>query len=202
MQLFKQVNWVIVLSLTQFFNSTGFNTYALAGALQLQEGASPQVEFNATGRPSALKIKGTGTQLKPQLELTQGKLKGSVEFDLTSLETGLSLRDKHMKEKYLEVEKFPKSTFELNETPLPEALTQPGNGAESPLPLKGKLTLHGVTREVDVTATASKAEGVFKIQAQFDIKLTDYGISIPKFAGITVAEDVKLNISLSLNEAK
>ena len=55
----------------------------------------------------------------------------------------------------------------------------------------GTLTLHGVTKPV--TIKAQRAESWVK--SQFEIKLTDYGIAIPEWSGISVAETVKLGIS-------
>ena len=171
-----------------------------AAPLRLETEPQPQVEFVAVGRPSALKIKGTGIELNPSLSLEKGVLRGKVEFSLASLETGLGLRDKHMKEKYLEVEKFPKSTFELNETPLPQDLVT-GKIPEMEVPFKGKLTLHGVTRDITVAARLTKKENRYQVATLFEVKLPEYAIDIPKFAGITVAEDVKLEVKFTVSES-
>jgi polyisoprenoid-binding protein YceI len=173
---------------------------AQAAPLRLETEPQPQVEFVAVGRPSALKIKGTGVELNPSLSLEKGILQGKVEFSLASLETGLGLRDKHMKEKYLEVEKFPKSTFELSETPLPQELVT-GKTPEMEIPFKGKLTLHGVTRDITVTARLTKKENRYQVATLFEVKLPEYAIDIPKFAGITVAEDVKLEVKFTVSES-
>ena len=155
---------------------------------------APRVEFTAIGRPSALKIKGKGAALTPALDLDHGTLKGALEFDLTSLETGLSLRDRHMKDKYLEVASFPKSRFEFDALKLPAAITESQEG-ESEITVPGKLTLHGVTQPISAKAKIRKAGNVYFIEAAFALKLTQFGIEIPKFAGITVAEDVNLDVT-------
>lgn len=156
----------------------------------------PKVVFKAVGRPSALKIEGKSSQLISKLDLEKGQLKGSMEFDLKSLDTGLALRDRHMKEKYLEVEKHPLASLEVSPLTLPPALLSSAGGTES-LKLQGNLTLHGVTRPVEVQAVLTRKDGVLRVQSTFGLKLTEFGIDIPKFAGITVAEDVSLEVEFA-----
>jgi len=164
-----------------------------ASVFSLDPSSPPQVEFVAIGRPSALKIKGSGRELLLAITLEKDQLQGKVDFSLASLDTGLSLRDRHMKEKYLEVEKFPKSTFEILEGTLPAELIS-NEAAEAEVILKGKLTLHGVTRELNTAAKVKKKGPAYEIQAPLEVKLPDFQIEIPTFAGITVAEDVKIDI--------
>jgi polyisoprenoid-binding protein YceI len=166
---------------------------AQSGTYSLDPTTPPRVEFVAIGRPSALKIKGSGNELMLAITLEKDLLRGKVEFSLASLDTGLSLRDRHMKEKYLEVEKFPKSTFEILEGTLPADLIS-NEVAEAEVILKGKLTLHGVTRDLTTAAKVKKKGTTYEIQAPLEVKLPDFQIEIPKFAGITVAEDVKIDI--------
>ena len=67
--------------------------------------ASGTVEFcSATGHPSALHVDGKGVGLK-DLSISQNNVTGTVSFDLNTLDTGISMRNEHMKEKYLEVTK-------------------------------------------------------------------------------------------------
>ena len=163
----------------------------------LSASGEPKVTFKAVGRPSALKIEGKSSQLVSKLDLEKGLLKGSMEFELKTLDTGLALRDRHMKEKYLEVEKHPLTRLELSPTALPPALLAPTGGTES-LKTQGELTLHGVTRPGEVQAVLARKEGPLRVQSSFALKLTDFGIDIPKFAGITVAEDVTIEVEFAV----
>lgn len=171
---------------------------ALAGPLPLLKGApEPQVLFKAIGRPSALKIEGKSQALSSQLALEKNELKGSVELSLATLETGLALRDRHMKEKYLEVEKHPITRLEISPIQLPASLLGAPGGSET-VKIPGQLTLHGVTKPVEAQATLTRKEQALQVQASLALKLPDYGIEIPKFAGITVAEDVTIDVTFSL----
>src|SRR5262245_17940595 len=80
------------------------------------------VEFEAIGRPSALKIHGKGEAPKGKLTVKDSQVSGQVSFRLDSLQTGIALRDKHMKEKYLESEKFPEATLQITKIEPPGGL--------------------------------------------------------------------------------
>lgn len=66
--------------------------------------------FVAKGRPALIAIKGTGDGATGSLNEMNGTITGEIQFQLKSLKTGIDLRDSHLKDKYLEVEKFPIAT--------------------------------------------------------------------------------------------
>jgi hypothetical protein len=151
------------------------------------------VNFLAVGKPSALKIHGKAAGPEAKLSLDGTKLTGAAEFDMNNLTTGINLRDQHMKEKYLQVKEHPKAKLTLIDVPVdPGFATTLTNSGEKPF--KGKLQLHGQERDVDGTYTAK--DGL--VQAKFQIKLTHYGIEIPSYLGITVAELVDVNVDLPI----
>jgi polyisoprenoid-binding protein YceI len=150
--------------------------------------------FHAVGRPSAIKINGTGTGPAGSLVWNSaGKVNGDLLFDLSSLDTGISMRTNHMKEKYLEVGKYPKAKLTLTEVSIP-AKDFGKDFTESRVPFKGNLELHGVTKPVSGTAQIEQHGSTVKVHAELPVKITDYKIPVPVFAGITVADDVSLVI--------
>lgn len=158
------------------------------------ERATGSSDFRAVGRPSALKIVGKGTAPKGELEWNGKVVKGVLRQELKSLETGISLRDKHMKEKYLEVEKYPEAKLTITEVKVPENAAQGSDFVAEGVPFQGKLQLHGVEKPVNGTARLEKKGQSLKVAADLPLKITDYGIAVPSFAGITVADEVTLNI--------
>ena len=95
------------------------------------------------------------------------------------------MRDRHMKEKYLETAKYPNADLELAPCALGDSETK----------CDGRLTLHGVTKPVSVHVKSSPAgDKRRKIDAGFSVKLSDFGIAIPKFANVTVAEEVEITV--------
>jgi len=178
--------------------SAALSSAAFAGQPLTLKADSALVEFKAVGRPSLLKIPGKSTRLEVKLEREDSgalasALKGSFEFPLDSLETGIGLRDSHMKEKYLETAKFPTAKLEITDATVPAAFFTQETG-EQTITVKGNLTLHGVTKPVEVQTRLVREGKGFTSESAFKIMLTEYGISIPKYLGIVIAEDVDVKI--------
>ena len=152
---------------------------------------SGNVEFNATGRPSALKIHGKGAAPKGNLKVESGTATGTIAFDLNTLDTGIEMRNKHMKTKYLETEKFGQSSIQITKLSIPEALMKE-NGSVNQLPFQGILSLHGVQKPVTGMAKVARNGNQLNVTADFGLKISDFGIASPGFAGITMADDVQI----------
>lgn len=103
-----------------------------------------------------------------------------IRIPINSLDAGMSLRSKHMKEKYLEMEKFP-------EAKLIKAEGENGKGT-------GVIEIHGVQKPI---------QGEYKIEnnelvADFTVKISDYGIAKVKYLSVGVNDEVKINIRVPL----
>jgi polyisoprenoid-binding protein YceI len=165
--------------------------------LQLQSnGDKGKVEFLAIGRPSLLRIKGQGAGPTAMVKISSQQATGEFVFQLAKLATGISLRDRHMKENYLHTDKFPIAKLSLTEASLPASwsITTP---ASQDIQFKGLLLLHGV--EKPVTGTFKLLKGneekeSIAVDAKFEIKISDFGIDLPSYSGITVADQVSVNV--------
>jgi polyisoprenoid-binding protein YceI len=158
--------------------------------------------FHAVGRPSAIKINGTGASPKGSVVWTSdGKVNGTLLLDLESLDTGISMRTHHMKEKYLEVGKYPQAKLMISEVSIP-AKDFGTDFKEPDATFKGSLLLHGITQPVSGKFSFEQHGPSAVIHAEFNVKITDYQIPVPVFAGITVADDVSLVIDATAPIAK
>ena len=154
-----------------------------------------EIAFKAIGHPSALKVIGKGSGPTGSLTLSGSTLKGRFDAELSPLETGFELRDQHMKEKYLEVATFPKAALTLDENPLTASLDQKGTSLQS-IPFRGMLEFHGKKASVQgVTDLKRESENEIDLESKFTVKLSDFGISIPKWAGITMADEVEIKVT-------
>ncbi len=142
---------------------------------------SGKVEFLAVGRPSFLKVKGEGAVPSGQMTVVGDKATGEFKIDLATFKTGMEKRDEHMKET-LEVAKFPVAIVRFKDI----ALT---NGAAKGT-IPAELELHGQKKPVSLEAEFKdgKATGKFKI------KLSEFGIVPPSFAGITIKDEIDITI--------
>lgn len=157
-----------------------------------------KTEFLAVGNPGFLKINGTGKGPKGSVEVNKNLLSGTFEIDLNQLETGMKLRNDHMKDKYLEVKKFPTAKLIIEDSQLPQVWT-----LETPelknQKLKGFIEMHGQKKPVVVECDINKS-GL--VNAKFELKITDYKIDIPSFMGVTVADKVTVQVETKLGKAE
>lgn len=108
-----------------------------------------------------------------------GKLSGTFEADLQSMTTDNSLRDEHMREKYLDVKTHPKAKLVI-EPSTPEAW-------------KGLLTLKGETKPVSGTGKLTP-DG--KFEAVFTLNLDDFpAIGAPTWKDVMMNKTVEVTVA-------
>ena len=129
----------------------------------------------------------------------------SVEVDLASLDTGIDLRNQHMREHHLETAKYPKATFRGGKV---HKLSRPSLEADATVTfeLEGIMDLHGVQKplRVPVEMTYAVAGGVPQLQivTHFDVKLADFDIKRPKFLVMQLDEVQHVSLELVASATK
>jgi polyisoprenoid-binding protein YceI len=98
-----------------------------------------------------------------------------------------SLMQEHFNEKYMESDKFPKATFQGKVSGF-NANASGTNSAKA----NGKLTIHGVTNEVEIPGTIEKKDNKLVLKTKFMVKLVDYKITIPQLLWQNIAEQVEV----------
>ncbi len=114
-----------------------------------------------------------------------------VIVPMATLETGIALRDRHMRENHLETDRFPEGRFEGEGV----AARAPGSDPRA-VTLRGTLLLHGVAREVEVPATWSTEANGVRIEASFPVALSDHAIPRPGFLAMKLGEVQRVEVSL------
>ncbi len=155
-----------------------------------------KVEFFGKAVPTLLKVHGTGDAPHGKFEIQGRIVTGSANVQLDTLKTGIPLRDKHLKEKYLETQKYPQAVFTLTRLELPAELGSPSFFKEG-IPFQGKLSMHGSERPVNGQATIQQEADHAKVDAHFNVKIDEFGIAKPEFAGITLENNVDVKVSFS-----
>ncbi len=158
--------------------------------------AKSELNFQARGKPGFIRINGTSGKVEGVLEVQNQELSGSFKSDLKLLDTGIDLRDKHMKETYLELGKYPDTNLVLN--PIPWKSDQNEYEGE----FSGLLTLHGLQKIVSGDIEITKNKKAIDLEASFSIDLDDFGVKIPTYAGIKVADKVKVSTKIKLGAEK
>jgi polyisoprenoid-binding protein YceI len=110
-----------------------------------------------------------------------------IEADLTQLTSDEGRRDNAIRQRGLESERYPTATLELAE-PIQLAST-PVQGQDVRGQGTGRLTVHGVTREVDLDLTGRWSGSTIQVVGQLPVKMTDYQIEPPRFGPVVSVED-------------
>lgn len=103
-----------------------------------------------------------------------------------------SLMREHFNEKYMETEKYPKSTFQGKLSGY-----NPTVKDEQKVRAIGKLTMHGVTNSIDVPGIIEFSNGKVAMHSKFRIKLKDFKIKIPTIVWQNIAEEVELKLDFT-----
>lgn len=126
------------------------------------------------------------------LDISSRQLAFSVP--VTEFQFEKKLMQEHFNEKYMETEKYPKATFQG----MLSDFSITGNASQQVM-ARGKLTIHGVTKDVQIPGTLrADTDGKIKINAAFVVALKDYNIKIPKLLWENIAEEVNVKIDFIL----
>lgn len=119
---------------------------------------------------------------------------GEIVFSIPikEFEFAKTLMKEHFNEKYMETEKYPKSTFQGKIMGFLQAA-----GGEQETRAMGKLTIHGVTKNVELPGKMEVADGRVVMKSKFMIKLADYKIKIPTLLWKNIAEQVEVTIEFT-----
>jgi polyisoprenoid-binding protein YceI len=97
----------------------------------------------------------------------------------------------------LDVQQFPTATFVATSATVPGAITS----SAVDVTVTGKLTIHGVTKDVTITARAQLAGSQAEIAGNTSIEMTDYGVSPPPAPFVTVDPNLLLEFDIFLVRA-
>jgi polyisoprenoid-binding protein YceI len=112
---------------------------------------------------------------------------GQITADLTTLQSDERNRDRQLSRQALETARFPTATFTLT-SPV-ELGSVPAEGATVDLTLTGDLTLHGVTKAVQVPVQARLQGGIVTVAGSLPIVFADFGIQQPQAMVVLSVED-------------
>jgi polyisoprenoid-binding protein YceI len=134
--------------------------------------------------------------LTGELELAAdnpGVVHGALSADLTGIDTGIDLRNRHLREKYLEVDSQPAYAVATLHT-----IRLSGAGAaglQGEVAFHGSFSLHGQSVPVMGQARLERLADRIKVEASFPVKVSDYGIKKPRHLGVGVKDTVTVKVS-------
>ena len=119
---------------------------------------------------------------------------GALRVDLVPLDTGIELRNTHLRESYLEVARGEQFRYAaLSGIALADPL--PPDAARHATPFSGTLSLHGVERAIAGEAELSRRDEGLRVQAAFSLSLEAFDIPPPRYLGVGVRDEVRIRVT-------
>lgn len=127
---------------------------------------------------------------------------GAIQFSvlLKGFEFKKALMQEHFNADYVESDKFPQADFKgtiTNNAAI--AYTKKGTYTAQ---IKGMLTLHGVTKNIETTGTIKTDGSTIIAASAFTILLSDYNIKIPAVAKERLSNSIKITVDCNLEPLK
>lgn len=118
----------------------------------------------------------------------------AIQAKITDFQFPNKLMQEHFNENYLESERFPTTKF-AGKIKEQIDLTKPGT---YPVTAEGNLTIHGVTKPVQVKGTLVASASALQVNFSFQVRTADYQIEVPTLVFDKIAEviDVKGKFNL------
>jgi polyisoprenoid-binding protein YceI len=183
----------MILRSVLFLGVSSVSSILYAEKIYLVDPNTSQLEFTAIGKPGFIRINGKGARIEGQAKIEKEETVGSFSTKLDHFVTGIETRDQHMRDAYLQTKEFPNARLDWKI----DAVTV--DKVRQEIPFTGTLELHGVKRPIEGLAMLTISSDGLKVdgEAQFKIKLSDYKITIPKYLGIVVAEEVSIKANFT-----
>jgi len=121
---------------------------------------------------------------------------GSFTADMTTVRSDKERRDAQFQGRIMDTATYPTAKFEFGE-PV-DLAPLPSPGQPKTVPVKGKLTLHGTTKDVTVTVTCRRSGPAAQLVGSIPITFADFNIPNPSFGPITTQDHGVLEFSLKL----
>ncbi|MGZ4730372.1 MAG: YceI family protein [Acidimicrobiales bacterium] len=118
-----------------------------------------------------------------------------ITADMTALKSDKAPRDGQIKSRGIETNSFPTATFKLT-----QPITLPGTpqkGQEVDVTATGELTLHGVTKTIDIPLKASWTGDTILVAGGAKVAFSDYAIEPPTNAIVSVDDNGEFELQLT-----
>ena len=138
-------------------------------------------ESDAIGRTSDVSGSITVVEVGDGAQLTAG----DISIDTTTIASDENRRDNRMRTEGLQTDQFPTASFALTQpVDIPAAAVA---GTATDVTLVGDLTLHDVTKSVEIPAQAVLSNGQIQVAGSLSFPLADFQITAPNVGGFVVS---------------
>ncbi len=93
----------------------------------------------------------------------------------------------HFNESYIESDLYPKATFEG------KIIDFDKNNVQTQTKIiRGTLTIHGISKQIDIKTTINKTKDSYQLTGEFNVKVSDFQIKIPPILANNIAKIITI----------
>ena len=107
----------------------------------------------------------------------------------------VALMEEHFNENYMESDTYPKATFKGK---IDNFDFSKLTSTAKDYTIKGKLEMHGKTKDITITAHIKKSGDAVDIDSDFTVNTDDFGIEIPSIVSKKVSKKVAVKLDVTL----
>jgi polyisoprenoid-binding protein YceI len=145
----------------------------------------------ALGRTTAV----TGNATIANNQLTAA----TFSVDLTKVTSDKSQRDSLFQDRIMNTSTYPTATFKLTK-PI-DLSTVPADGTTANYTATGDLTMHGVTKSVDIPLQAKRDGNTISVSGSYGVTFADFAISNPSAGPAQVGDNGTLELLVNLSQS-
>ena len=153
---------------------------------------SGSMSFEAS-QPTFEPIEANHTAVSALLNAETGEL--AVLALVRGFRFPLALMEEHFNENYIESHQYPKTSFKGSITDFDQTTL---SDQPQTVELTGELSMHGVTKAINVSATVTQTDELITLASSFSVKTSDFGIEIPSLVRKQIDENAQIQVSLPL----
>ncbi len=124
---------------------------------------------------------------------------GDMQFAvlMKGFEFKKALMQEHFNRDYIESDKYPKAEFKgqvVNNADVNYSVD--GNYTAT---VKGKLTIHGQTRDIETTGTITSKDGKLVLKSVFNLLIADYNIKVARIHKDNISNSIRVTVDCTLS---
>ena len=143
-------------------------------------------------------ITGINDHVSSILDVDNGAI--VLQMKIISFEFEKALMQEHFNEKYMESEKYPKSTFSGTIDDWQNINLTEGKMVD--VAVEGVIEIHDVKKVITANGTLQLNNGSINLRSNFSLKVADFNIKVLSVVRDKVAKRVDVSVDLSLKQRK
>ena len=143
-------------------------------------------------------IEAVNNQASCILDIETGEVVSKVLIQAFQFEK--ALMQEHFNENYVESDKFPQAVFKGKIINLDKI--EINKQGSKQVQINADLTIHGVTKSLEIPATILNNNGEITATAIFTVKPPDFEIKIPKAVANNIAKEIEVTVKFNLEPVK